>query len=152
MQLASGVNTGCVLPAAGCSPATPAPAADLALSNFNRTDLVAILTQYNALLYGTGAAGTTSDLLRLNLGVAPKPLAMQNRLGIFGSDLGWPNGRRPGDDVTDIALQATGGPTYVGLGVGDGVSANDDPLPSAFPFLSTPTDGRNRQPNPHINP
>jgi hypothetical protein len=153
LQLASGVNTGCVLALPGCSPAAPAPAADLALSNFNRTDLVAILTQYNALLYGAGSAGAYSDLLRLNLSVAPKPLAMQNRLGIFGADLaGWPNGRRPIDDVTDIAVQAAGGPTYVGVGVGDGVSANDDPLPGAFPFLSTPTDGRDRQPNPHANP
>jgi hypothetical protein len=153
LQLASGVNTSCVLALPGCSPATPAAAADLALSNFNRTDLAAILLQYNALLYGGGSAGTYSDLLRLNLGVAPKPLAMQNRLGIFGNDLaGWPNGRRPLDDVTDIAVQAAGGTTYVGVGVGDGVSANDDPLPAAFPFLSTPTDGRNRQPNPHANP
>jgi hypothetical protein len=153
LQLASGVNTGCVLPVPDCSPATPAPAADLALSNFNRTDLVAILLQYNSLLYGAGGGGTTSDLLRLNLAVPPKPLAAQNRLGIFGSDLaGWPNGRRPIDDVTDIAVQAVGGPTYVGLGVGDGVSANDAPLPAAFPFLSTPSDGRNRQPNPHVNP
>jgi hypothetical protein len=153
LQLASGVNTGCVLAVPGCSPAAPAPAADLALSNFNRTDLVAILTQYNSLLYGAGSGGTTSDLLRLNLATAPKSLATQNRLGIFGGDLaGWPNGRRPLDDVTDIAVQAAGGPTYVGVGVGDGVSANDDPLPTAFPFLSTPTDGRNRQPNPHANP
>ena len=153
LQLASGVNTGCVLAVPGCSPAAPAAAADLALSNFNRTDLVAILTQYNSLLYGAGSGGTTSDLLRLNLATAPKSLATQNRLGIFGGDLaGWPNGRRPLDDVTDIAVQAAGGPTYVGVGVGDGVSANDDPLPTAFPFLSTPTDGRNRQPNPHANP
>jgi Domain of unknown function (DUF4331) len=153
LQLASGVNTGCVLPLAGCTPQPPAAAADLALSNFNRTDLVAILLQYNNLLYGAGRGGRQSDLLRLNLGVAPKPLAMQNRLGIFGMDTaGWPNGRRPIDDVTDIAVQAVGGPTYVGVGVGDGVSANDDPLPTAFPFLSTPADGRDRQPNLHANP
>ena len=74
-------------------------------------------------------------------------------MGVLGGDLaGWPNGRRPGDDVTDIAVEAVGGPTYIGLGVGDGVSANDDPLPAAFPFVSTPADGRNRQPNPHVNP
>ena len=52
--------------------------------------------------------------------------------------------------MTDIAVPAVRGPTYVG--VGDGVSANDDPLPVAFPFLSTPSDGRNRGPNPHANP
>jgi Domain of unknown function (DUF4331) len=154
LQLASGVNTGCTpFGDAWCSPNPPAPAADLALSNFNRTDLVNILLKYNGVLYGAGDAGTLSDLLRLNLNVPPTPLGGQNRMGVLGGDLaGWPNGRRPGDDVTDIAVEAVGGPTYIGLGVGDGVSANDDPLPTAFPFVSTPADGRNRQPNPHANP
>ena len=154
LQLASSVNTGCTPFGDGsCSPNPPAPAADLALSNFNRTDLVNILLKYNNVLYGAGAGGTSADLLRLNLNVAPTPLGAQNRMGVLGGDLaGFPNGRRPADDVTDIAVEAVGGPTYIGLGVGDGVSANDDPLPAGFPFLSTPADGRDRQPNPHANP
>jgi Domain of unknown function (DUF4331) len=154
LQLASSVNTGCTpFGDASCSPNPPAAAADLALSNFNRTDLVNILLKYNSVIYGAGSEGVASDLLRLNLNVAPTPLATQNRLGVLGADFaGWPNGRRPGDDVTDIAVQAVGGPTYIGLGVGDGVSANDDPLPAAFPFVSTPADGRDRQPNLHANP
>ena len=89
-----------------------------------------------------------SELLRLNLGVAPKPLAMQQRLTVLaGDNAGWPNGRRPIDDVTDIAVQVVGGANYAGAG--DNVNANDVPLPTSFPFLSTPHDGRNRV---HANP
>jgi hypothetical protein len=158
LQLAAGVNTGCTpFKSAGCSPDPPAPAADLALSNFNRNDLVNILLKYPG-----PNPGAISELLRLNLNVAPTALAAQNRMGLLGGDpAGWPNGRRPRDDVTDIAVEAVGGPTYIGLGVGDGVSVNDATgpgivagagLPAAFPFLAIPADGRNRQPTPHINP
>ena len=51
--------------------------------------------------------------------------------------------------MTDIGVQVVGGPTYIGLGAGDDVNANDKPLPAAFPFLATPWDGRGRV---HINP
>jgi hypothetical protein len=89
-----------------------------------------------------------SELLRLNLGVAPKPLASQQRLTVLaGDNAGWPNGRRPIDDVTDVAVQVVGGTNYAGAG--DNVSANDVPLPASFPFLATPHDGRNRV---HANP
>jgi len=91
-----------------------------------------------------------SELLRLDLRVAPKPLADQKPLTILaGDNAGWPNGRRPIDDVTDVAIQAIGGTNYITAGVGDNVSGNDLPLPTAFPFLASPHDGRNRQ---HANP
>jgi hypothetical protein len=143
--------TSCLLPQVpGCAPATPT-LADTSLSAFNRTDLVALLLQYNGILYGSGRGGAKSDLLRLDFSKGWQPPNMQNRLGVIGGDLtGWPNGRRPADDVTDIAVQAAGGqnyvpnPSIVPSGVGDGVSVNDKPLPSAFPFLATPHDGRNR--------
>ena len=35
---------------------------------------------------------------------------------------GWPNGRRPNDDVTDIAVRVVGGASYVAARVGDGVN------------------------------
>jgi hypothetical protein len=96
-----------------------------------------------------GASDThLSELMRLNLSVAPKPLADQKRLTLLaGDNAGWPNGRRPIDDVTDIAVQVVGGTNYAGAG--DNVNANDVPLPAAFPFLATPHDGRNRV---HANP
>jgi len=99
------------------------------------------------LKYG-GSDTHLSELLRLNLGVAPTPLASQKRLTVLGRDnAGWPNGRRPIDDVTDIAVQVVGGTNYAGAG--DNVNANDVALPASFPFLATPHNGRDRV---HANP
>ncbi len=51
-----------------------------------------------------------SEMLRLNTAIAPTAPAAQNDLGVLGGDLaGFPNGRRPYDDVVDIALRATMG-------------------------------------------
>ena len=107
-----------------------------------REDLVNILLKY-------GPTDTHfSDLLRLNLSVPPVPLAQQQRLTILaGDNAGWPNGRRPIDDVTDIAVKVVGGPNYAAAS--DSVDANDKPLSDTFPFLASPWDGRNRT---HINP
>jgi Domain of unknown function (DUF4331) len=101
------------------------------------------------LTYGQ-ASDRKSELLRLNLGVAPTPLASQQRLTVLASpadNAGWPNGRRPIDDVTDIAVRVIGGANY--LGASDGVDLNDKPYPATFPFLASPWDGRNRV---HANP
>ena len=76
------------------------------------------------------------------------------RLSVFGGDTlvnshgdtvagGWPNGRRFGDDVTDIAVNAILAPAGVFLPVVDGVSANDQAFSSVFPYESTPQNGRN---------
>jgi uncharacterized protein DUF4331 len=144
LQLIFGVDTGCTpFGDASCSPNPPAPT-DFTLGNFNRTDLVNVLLKYQP------GDKTLSELLRLNLTVPPTPLGSQNRLTILGGDnAGWPNGRRPLDDVTDVAVQVVGGPNYIGIGAGDNVNANDKALPDAFPFLPTPWDGRNRV---HANP
>ena len=59
---------------------------------------------------------------------------------VFG---GWPNGRRFGDDVVDIALFA------IGLPLGnpaDGVTKNDITYNDVFPYAATPLNGRN---HPH---
>lgn len=54
---------------------------------------------------------TQADLLRLN--VAVKPSAKPSLLGLLGGDpAGFPNGRRPFDDVTSIELRAIAGVTY----------------------------------------
>ena len=72
---------------------------NLAPTNFPRTDLVAaFLTGVEGVNKPTGVAA--SEMLRLNLGLAPTPKATQSNLGVLGGDLaGFPNGRRPGDDV-----------------------------------------------------
>jgi hypothetical protein len=145
MQLVFGADTGCTpFGDPSCSPNPPAPAADLALSNFNRTDLVNVLLKYQP------SDKKLSELLRLNLNVAPTPLASQKRLTVLaGDNAGWPNGRRPIDDVTDVAVQVVGGLNYITVGAGDNVDANDKALPAAFPFISSPWDGRSRV---HGNP
>jgi hypothetical protein len=74
-----------------------------------RNDLVTVFL--------TGVAGlnqpahvTPAEELRLNTSIAPTAAAKQNDLGVLGSDLaGFPNGRRPYDDVVDIALRAEEG-------------------------------------------
>jgi hypothetical protein len=53
------------------------------------------------------ATVTPSEMLRLNTGVAATAMDSQINLGVAAGDLaGFPNGRRPGDDVVDIALRA----------------------------------------------
>ncbi|HEY6355235.1 MAG TPA: DUF4331 family protein, partial [Burkholderiaceae bacterium] len=50
------------------------------------------------------------EMLRLNTAIAPTPVAAQNDLGVLGGDLaGFPNGRRPYDDVVDVTLRVAEG-------------------------------------------
>jgi len=78
-------------------------------TNFPRTDLIAaFLTGIDGV--NKPANVTPSEMLRLNTAIAPTPGAMQNRLGVLGGDnAGFPNGRRPGDDVVDIELRVAMG-------------------------------------------
>jgi hypothetical protein len=109
-----------------------------------RTDLVAIFIP---------------DVLRVDTTTGPVRLpgaAAFNRLGRFGGDTvgthssGWPNGRRPGDDVVDILLTAlASGPTYtVTTFVGDNVAANDQLYNQVFPYLGTPHAGPTNRKDP----
>jgi hypothetical protein len=101
------------------------------------------------LTYTAGDYSKLSELLRLNISVAPTALGDQAALTALASPAdpaGWPNGRRPIDDVTDVAIRVIGGTNY--LTAGDAVDTNDMPLPETFPFLSTPWDGLNRV---HLN-
>jgi hypothetical protein len=62
---------------------------------------------------------------------------------------GWPNGRRWGDDVVDIAIDAllsdlrTVPPVVNTFAPGDGVISNDVTYSTVFPYESTPQNGRN---------
>jgi hypothetical protein len=105
-------------------------------------DVLSLLLKYDP------TDNNLSELLRLNVSVPPVSLASQNPLtALAGDNAGWPNGRRPIDDVTDVAIRVIGGTNY--LSASDGVDANDRPLPETFPFLASPWDGRNRF---HTNP
>lgn len=113
-----------------------------------------------------------SEELRLNTAIPAVPFAQQNRLGVVGNLLargtdnaGYPNGRRPKDDVVDISLIAVMGglciangdtdvlglgaackPSAVPLGMTslrlhDAVDQAVVPLLPGFPYLFTPTGG-----------
>ena len=112
----------------------------------NRTDLRDLLLKYQA------GDERLSELLRIDLSVPPTPFAAQRRMGPLAGPAdpaAWPNGRRPKDDVTDIAIRVVGGPNYIAARASDGVNANDATLSDHFPFLASPHDGRNRN---HANP
>jgi len=88
-----------------------------------------------------------SSQLRLNTSIQPSD--NPDRLGVLGGDnAGFPNGRRPADDVVDIELQALAGGTPLtpdfneapNNQLGDGVDKNDVPLRTSFPYLADPQD------------
>ena len=122
------------------------------------------------------------DLIKVDLSTGPVRVAGSgaghptnpddagySRLGVFGGDVlqsaiqdpfgnggmipgGWPNGRRFGDDVVDIAVSALlsdlRGPLVIRVADGvDGVSKNDSGYLKVFPYAGTPHNGRN-----HVHP
>ncbi|CAI4030533.1 hypothetical protein DNFV4_00961 [Nitrospira tepida] len=134
-------------------PSAPAP------TLFPRADLVAaFLTGINTPATGNlnqPANVVASEMMRLNTGIAPTPKAAQNNLGVIGGDLaGFPNGRRPGDDVVDIELRvAMGKLISAGLfgnqsqapageaPLTDGALVNASFFGDTFPYLTTPIPG-----------
>src|SRR6186997_2074830 len=104
-----------------------------------RDDLVAVLLTGVPKLNFTGSH--PADLLRLNLAI---PFTKNpNRMAVLaGDNQGWPNGRRLGDDVIDIAEQAVGGFLKgTKLPLGDGVNADDRKLMPSFPYIADPQSG-----------
>jgi hypothetical protein len=72
---------------------------------------------------------TPSEMLRLNTSTAVTTIGAQNDLGVLGGDIsGFPNGRRPIDDVVDITLRVAMG---VLLTPFDGSSMDPDPASDA---------------------
>ena len=134
-----------------------------------RTDLMSILLKYSGqALDGDDCGSPCAELLRLDLRVAPTAPEDQKRLGGLATlpdQAGFPNGRRPNDDVTDIALRVvagvlsgdaccTGFPhnrladgvNFLADAPGAGTSAvTANGIAKKFPFLPTPYDGRNRR-------
>jgi uncharacterized protein DUF4331 len=118
-----------------------------------REDIVQLLLKYPG-QDPSPIVGPFSELLRLDLTVAPTPPASIKRLGPLAHDAagastpdpaGFPNGRRPNDDVTDLVIRVAGGTNYITNFAGDGVGVNEKGITPDFPFLPTPYDGRNRR-------
>lgn len=123
------------------------PAA-VAPTTFPRTDLVAgFLTGVDGLNQPPNVVG--SEMLRLNTSIAAAPAGSQDPLGVIaGDNAGFPNGRRPGDDVVDIALRVVMGvllPVAEApagqLPFTDGAYVDDSFFDTAFPYLVTPLPG-----------
>lgn len=119
-------------------------------NRFPRDDLVAAFL--------TGVAGlnqppgvTASEMLRLNTSTAAKTAVSQNNLGVVGGDTsGFPNGRRPGDDVVDIELRVAMGVLLSAadapsgqLPYTDGATVSATDFRNTFPYLNTPLAGSN---------
>ena len=130
-------------------------------TNFPRSDLVAAFL--------TGLSGLNqppnvvpSEMLRLNTSIPPTAAGAQNPLGVAGGDqAGFPNGRRPADDIVDIELRVAMGALCVLTGANDslkvGCKPSDAPsggqpftdgvrktaanYDAAFPYLTTPLPG-----------
>ena len=83
-----------------------------------RTDLLPLVQYMAPICPGctVAQAGPVADLLRLNTAITPTPFGTQKRLGFLAGDMtGFPNGRRPVDDVIDSACgwRNPGGPEEV---------------------------------------
>jgi len=113
---------------------------------FPRADLV---QAFATGVPGLNENGSFGEMLRLNTSIPAVPAAQQHRLGVIGGDVaGFPNGRRPGDDVVDVALRVVMG-VLLPLSVApdgqkpftDGAFLDASFLDSAFPYLKTPIAG-----------
>jgi hypothetical protein len=119
----------------------------------NRPDLVAAFLTG---LAGVNANGSAAEMQRLNVAIPVTAKDSQNNLGVAaGDNAGFPNGRRPGDDVVDAALRVSMGLLcHLNLGLctpeealdgqlpyTDGVAQNAAQFNDSFPYLTTPVSG-----------
>ncbi len=138
---------------------------------FPRTDLItAFLTGVPGVnaFNGTNTTPAVAEQVRLNTALPVTPAGSQNNLGALdcfagrsatmgpvvtpgnpGCDVaGFPNGRRPGDDVVDIALRVSMGILLSGddapagaIPFHDAVLQDDSDFDAVFPYLKTPNAG-----------
>ena len=130
-------------------------------TNFPRNDLVTVFLKG---LEGVNQPKNVvaSEMLRLN--TTTPVSALQNPLGVAGGDnAGFPNGRRPGDDVVDVSLRVamgalcflTGATDTLKVGckpsdapsgslpLTDGVRKTAADFKTTFPYFNTPLPGNN---------
>jgi hypothetical protein len=122
-------------------------------NNFPRLDLVAAFV--------TGVEGLNEfgigEMQRLNVAIPATAKDAQSPLGVLGGDnAGFPNGRRPGDDVVDIELRVAMGvlchafpgvfcsPADAPSGTlpyTDGAAQHSGQFDDTFPYLKAPVPG-----------
>ncbi len=130
---------------------------------FPRTDLLAVFITG---VEGLNKNGSIGEMQRLNTAIAPTPRAQQQNFGVVaGDNAGFPNGRRPGDDVVDVALRVVMG-KLISLGLfgtkdqapsgelpfTDGASVSAAMFPDRFPYLNSPVAGSPNEPSVTITP
>ncbi|MGV6848188.1 MAG: DUF4331 domain-containing protein [Marinibacterium sp.] len=104
---------------------------NMAPKNLPRNDLVAaFLTGFPGLNQPQNVVA--SEMLRLNTAIPSTRRNLQSSFGVVGEDLaGFPNGRRPGDDVIDIILRVAMGalchPVPLGAELGIAGAVEDTP-------------------------
>lgn len=144
------------------------PAA-VAPTNFPRTDLQTVFLRGIKGLNQPATVAVPAEMMRLNTATPPLAIGAQNALGVAGGDMaGYPNGRRPGDDVVDLSLRVSMGALCVLTGASDtlavGCKPSDAPAGSlaltdgvrktsanygaTFPYLTTPLRGNFNPPAP----
>jgi len=132
-----------------------ADAGAVAPTNLPRQDLVDAIGGVPGLNLPQNVANGTfggSEMLRLNTSIAPVAAPEQENLGVLAGDTaGFPNGRRPGDDVVDAALRV-----MMGALNPDSSEAPNNMAPftdqatvsaiefkTVFPYLNDPLPGNN---------
>ena len=126
-----------------------------------RNDLVAVFVTGIKDINRPANLTRGGEMIRLNTSIAPKAPADQHDLGVLGGDTaGYPNGRRPGDDVVDISLLVVEGRLYQlndpdkfganaipanapasGLAYTDGAPIRATDFDASFPYLTSPVAG-----------
>jgi hypothetical protein len=144
------------------------PSTDATLAAFADAPELSALLGATPIIPGLLRSIFIPDLIKVDLTTGPAKLSCTDgfdRLSVFGGDVlkstaqdpfgnggfipgGWPNGRRFGDDVVDIAIIALGiagqGPDFSAVNA-DRVTRNDITYNCVFPYAATPLNGRNHR-------
>lgn len=121
-------------------------------TKFPRADLVAVFLIGIKGVNAPAGTVTPSEEMRLNTSIPITPFDSQRHYGVIsGDNAGYPNGRRPGDDIVDITLRVAMGKLY-SLGLygqpsdapsgklqfTDGANTNSGHYLQKFPYVMPP--------------
>jgi len=134
----------------------------VAPTKFPRNDLVTVFLRGIKGVNQPTTVAVPAEMMRLNTAIPVVAIGAQNPLGVAGGDnAGYPNGRRPGDDVVDLSLRVAMGALCVltgptdtlqvgcapadapagGLAFTDGVRKTSINYGASFPYFTTPLPG-----------